>query len=82
VTKFVKEIARQSGARGLQKPVAVGLRGCVTGLRPARNDRRHAADSDIGVSKGDLFDNSRQLSALIGRPTAVKAETNAAAIKS
>ncbi|ELY6087276.1 SDR family oxidoreductase [Cronobacter sakazakii] len=27
------------------------------------------ADSDIGASKGGLFDDSRQLSALIGRPT-------------
>jgi NAD(P)H dehydrogenase (quinone) len=34
------------------------------------------------VSKGGLFDDSRQLSALIGRPTTVMAETIAAAIKS
>ncbi|MCL7708532.1 KR domain-containing protein, partial [Enterobacter kobei] len=27
------------------------------------------ADSDVGASKGGLFDDSRQLSALIGRPT-------------
>ena len=27
------------------------------------------ADSDVGASQGGLFDDSRQLSALIGRPT-------------
>lgn len=33
------------------------------------------ADSDIGASKGGLFDNSRTLSALIGRPTTPLAES-------
>lgn len=33
------------------------------------------ADSDIGASKGGLFDDSRTLSALIGRPTAPLAES-------
>ena len=33
------------------------------------------ADSDVGASKGALFDGSRQLSALIGRPTTPMAAT-------
>lgn len=33
------------------------------------------ADSDIGASKGGLFDDSRTLSALIGRPTAPLAKS-------
>ncbi len=39
------------------------------------------ADSDIGASKGALFDDSRQLSSLIGRPTTPMSATVAAAIK-
>jgi len=38
------------------------------------------ADSDVGASKGGLFDDSRQLSALIGRPTTPLARTVAAAL--
>ncbi|EEW2444508.1 SDR family oxidoreductase [Escherichia coli] len=33
------------------------------------------ADSDVGASKGDLFDNSKTLSKLIGRPTTTLAES-------
>lgn len=38
------------------------------------------ADSDVGASKGGLFDDSRQLSALIGRPTTPFAESVAAVL--
>ncbi|OSB69156.1 NAD(P)-dependent oxidoreductase, partial [Klebsiella pneumoniae] len=33
------------------------------------------ADSDVGASKGGLFDDSRTLSTLIGRPTTSLAES-------
>ena len=33
------------------------------------------ADSDVGASKGALFDDSRQLSTLIGRPTTPLADS-------
>ncbi len=33
------------------------------------------ADSDVGASKGGLFDNSKTLSKLIGRPTTTLAES-------
>ncbi len=39
------------------------------------------ADSDTGASKGALFDASRQLSSLIGRPTTPLRDTLATAIK-
>jgi NAD(P)H dehydrogenase (quinone) len=39
------------------------------------------ADSDTGVSKGGLFDDGRQLSKLIGRPTTLLATAVAAALK-
>ena len=39
------------------------------------------ADSDVGASKGGLFDDSHQLSALIGRPTTPMAATIAQAVK-
>ena len=38
------------------------------------------ADSDVGASKGALFDDGRQLSALIGRPTTPMAATVAQAL--
>ena len=39
------------------------------------------ADSDVGASKGGLFDDARQLSALIGRPTTPMRDTVARALK-
>ncbi|WP_237153460.1 SDR family oxidoreductase [Oryzibacter oryziterrae] len=39
------------------------------------------ADSDVGASKGGLFDDSHTLSKLIGRPTTPMLETLAAALK-
>jgi len=40
------------------------------------------ADSDVGASRGALFDQSRTLSRLIGRPTTPLAQAVAAALKS
>ena len=37
--------------------------------------------SDIGIAKGGLFDDSRQLSRLIGRPTTPLSEALATALK-
>lgn len=42
---------------------------------------RMLADSDTGASKGGLFDDSKQLSALIGRPTTPLAKVLADALK-
>ncbi len=38
------------------------------------------ADSDAAAAKGDLFDNSRQLGQLLGRPTTPIADFIAAAL--
>jgi NAD(P)H dehydrogenase (quinone) len=82
LTQFAAEIARQSGkAVGYHnlpeaefKAVLVdaGLPEPLAGL---------LSDSDTGVSKGAIFDDSRQLSKLIGRPTTPFATTIAAALK-
>jgi len=39
------------------------------------------ADSDAAAAKGDLFDDSRQLSQLLGRPTTPIAQSVSAALK-
>ncbi len=70
LTEFANEIAKQSG-KALpyvnlpQDAFAAALEGA--GL--PKSFATLFADSDIGASKGGLYDNSRQLSTLIGRPT-------------
>lgn len=79
---FAAEIARQAG-----KPVAYNdmteadYKNALTGFGLPEPLAAMLADSDTGASKGGLFDESRQLSALIGRPTTPLSETVAAAIK-
>lgn len=70
LTEFAQEIAKQSGAALTyvnlpQAEFAAAL--VAAGLPKAFADL--LADSDIGASKGGLFDGSRQLSKLINRPT-------------
>ncbi len=75
------EVSRQSGKtveyRNLSEPdykaalLGVGLPEPVAAL---------LSDSDTGASKGALFDNSRQLSGLLGRPTTPLTTVVAAAI--
>jgi NAD(P)H dehydrogenase (quinone) len=82
LTEFAAEIARQSG-----KPVAyknlpqAEYESALLGFGLPAPIAAMLADSDTGVSKGGLFDDGRQLSALIGRTTTPMAETVAAAIK-
>ncbi|AOW13032.1 NAD(P)-dependent oxidoreductase [Hydrogenophaga crassostreae] len=76
LTELATEIARQSG-----KPVAyqdmpqaasaeaLASMGLPAGLA------QMLAESDVGASKGGLFDDSKQLSQLIGRPTTPLAES-------
>jgi NAD(P)H dehydrogenase (quinone) len=75
------EVSRQSGKtveyRNLSEPdykaalLGIGLPEFVAAL---------LSDSDTGASKGALFDNGRQLSALLGRPTTPLATVVAAAL--
>lgn len=81
LTELAAEISRQSGknigyvnlpeAKYKNVLVKAGLPEAIAGL---------LADSDSGASKGALFDDSRQLSKLIGRPTTTLATAIAAVI--
>lgn len=78
LTEFAAEISHQSGkpviytnlsrAEYESALVSFGLPKPIAGL---------LADADSGASKGGLFDDERQLSTLIGRPTTPMAETMA-----
>ena len=74
------EIARRSGKAVVYKDLPAAAYAAVltaAGLPPAVADV--LADSDVGASRGGLFDESHQLSRLIGRPTTPWAQTVAAA---
>jgi len=81
LTEFAAEIERQSGKtiaykdlpEADYKEVLLGA-GLPDGLAAL------LADSDVGASKGGLFDDSCQLSQLIGRPTTPLATTIAAVL--
>ncbi|MFT3847690.1 MAG: SDR family oxidoreductase [Propionivibrio sp.] len=82
LAEFAAELSRQSGKaipyvnlpEGDYKAAltGAGLPDALAGL---------LADSDVGASKGGLFDDQRQLSALIGRPTTSLASLMQAALK-
>jgi len=82
LAEFAAEISRQAA-----KPVAYNdmteadFKNALTGFGLPGPLAAMLADSDIGASKGALFDDSRQLSSLIGRPTTPMSATVAAAIK-
>jgi len=74
--ELAAELSRQSGKNVVYQNLseadfAAALKGF--GLPAALADM--LADSDAGASKGGLFDDSRTLSALIGRPTTPLAES-------
>ena len=82
LAEFAAELSRQSGKQipyvnlpeGEYKAalLGAGLPEPIAGL---------LADSDVGASQGGLFDDQRQLSALIGRPTTALEELMQAALK-
>ncbi len=82
LTEFAAEISRQSGkpvvymnlprAEYESTLVGFGLPKPIAGL---------LADADSGASQGGLFDDTHQLSTLIGRPTTLMSETIAEALK-
>lgn len=82
LAEYAAEIARQTG-----KPVAYNnmteseYKNALTGFGLPEAIAAMLAESDVGASKGGLFDDSRQLSALIGRPTTPLSATVAAALK-
>jgi len=79
---FVDELSRQAGKQVSYQdlPEAAFAEALVgAGLPPPF--AALLADSDIGASKGGLFDDAHQLSRLIGRPTTAYASVIAAALK-
>ena len=70
LTEFAAELSRQSG-----KPVPyvnlpeADYKAALLGAGLPEPIANLLADSDVGASKGGLFDDQHQLSALIGRPT-------------
>ncbi|MDY0921153.1 MULTISPECIES: SDR family oxidoreductase [unclassified Leclercia] len=76
LSDLAAELSRQSGKNVAYQNLseadfAAALKG--VGLPAGLADM--LADSDVGASKGGLFDDSRTLSALLGRPTTTLAES-------
>ena len=82
LTEFAAELSRQSG-----KPVPyvnlpeADYKAALLGAGLPEPIANLLADSDVGASKGGLFDEQHQLSALIGRPTTSLAALMPAALK-
>ncbi len=75
------EIAHQSGRPvGYKNLPEADYRAALIGAGLPEALASLLADSDVGASKGALFDDGRQLSALIGRPTTPVAATVAQAL--
>ncbi|MEJ1976344.1 MAG: NmrA family NAD(P)-binding protein [Acetobacteraceae bacterium] len=76
------EVARQSGRRvDYTNLPEADYKAALLGAGLPEDLAGLLADSDVGASKGALFDGSRQLSALIGRPTTPMAATVARALE-
>jgi NAD(P)H dehydrogenase (quinone) len=82
LAEFAAELSRQSGKTVpyVNLPQAE-FQAALVGAGLPEGLAFVLADSDVGVSKGALFDEQRQLSALIGRPTASLASLIEAALK-
>lgn len=73
--ELADEIARQSGkAVAYQDLPESEFKAALLGAGLPEFVATLLAESDVGASKGGLFDDGRQLSALIGRPTTPMAE--------
>ncbi len=82
LNELAAEIARQSGktVAYVNLPEA-DYKAALIGAGLPEPIAALLADSDAGAAKGGLFDDSHQLSALIGRPTTTIAASVAAALK-
>jgi NAD(P)H dehydrogenase (quinone) len=70
LAELAAEIVRQSGkAVAYQNLPEADFKAALLGAGLPEGLATLLAESDIGASKGGLFDDSRQLSCLIGRPT-------------
>jgi len=81
LTEFANEIARQSGkAVSYVNLPQADFAAALEGAGLPKPFAELLADSDIGASKGGLFDDSHQLKNLIGRPTQPYSSVIAAAL--
>ena len=82
LAEFAAELRRQSGKNVpyVNLPEA-DFKAALLGAGLPEPLAALLADSDVGASKGGLFDDQRQLSALIGRPTTPLATLMQAALK-
>jgi len=79
--EFAAEIARQAGKPVVYKNLPESAyKSALTGFGLPEPVANLLADSDTGASKGALFDEGRQLSSLIRRPTTAMSRSVAAAI--
>jgi NAD(P)H dehydrogenase (quinone) len=82
LTDLAAEIAAQSGKEIAYKNLPeADYKAILLGAGLPEGLAALLADSDVGASKGGLFDDSRQLSRLIGHPTTTMATSIAAALK-
>jgi NAD(P)H dehydrogenase (quinone) len=82
LSEFAAEISRQSGkAVNYMNLPRADYKAALVGFGLPEPVADLLADSDSGASQGGLFDDKRQLSTLIGRPTTPMAETIAAELK-
>jgi NAD(P)H dehydrogenase (quinone) len=82
LAEFAAEVGRQTGRAipYVNLPEA-DYRGALLGAGLPAPIAHLLAESDVGASKGGLFDDGHQLSALIGRPTATLAAMVEAALR-
>lgn len=81
LAEFVTELNRQTGRSVVYQDLPQkDFEAALVGAGLPAPFAALLADSDVGVSRGALFDESRQLSALIGRPTTPLAEAMQAAL--
>ncbi|MEG1211782.1 MAG: SDR family oxidoreductase [Leclercia sp.] len=74
--ELAAELSRQSGKNVVYQNLSeADFAAALKGFGLPAGLAEMLADSDVGASKGGLFDDSRTLSALLGRPTTTLAES-------
>ncbi len=82
LTELAAEISAQSGKEIAYKDLPeADYKAILLGAGLPEGLAALLADSDVGASKGGLFDDSHQLGQLIGRPTTILATSIATALK-
>ncbi|MBV9927395.1 MAG: SDR family oxidoreductase [Acidobacteria bacterium] len=80
--ELAAEVARQAGREVVYKDLpADAFAQTLTGFGVPEPLARALADADLGIKRGELFDDGRELSVLIGRPTVKLADAVAEALK-